>query len=600
MRGGSRGIVVLMATAAVVLTGCGREAQRNAGRQAAAELQRALAGRAPAYILAHHEGPRIWKMAQKFYADRGYEPAWIDGTRPRRHLDSLLRALEDTTRHGLDPALYDLGPLSEARSDVRRNWFGVAGFEPEVVAPVDLRLTAAWLAYAHDLATGVTARPSADALWRIRPRPVDLVPLLQEALEGNRVDAALEALEPQHEDYRRLTKALAKYRAIAEADGWKKLPDRLTLTPGQRSPHLPLLAARLSATGDLSRSVADNPPETYDERLQQGVQRFAARHNLGDSTTLTRAVVGAMNVPVEQRIRQIALNMERWRWFPRDLGDRHIRVNVPEYYLEVREKDRVVLPMTVIVGTRNNPTPIFSDRMTVIVFSPYWNVPSGIAQQETLPAVLEDPGFLDRNNIEVVSASGQVVEPGSIDWAALREQQDRPEENDEQEAQPETFPYRFRQRPGTANSLGLVKFLFPNDFDVYLHDTPARTLFKRTHRALSHGCVRLEEPVKLAEYLLRGAGGWTTGRIEKAMQAGTEEHVKLQEPIPVHLMYWTARVDEEDNIRFMPDIYGHDARQARAYQSRLDRVKQRKDALQKRDAAADQEAGGAGRRADER
>lgn len=583
MRAVSRFTVVLAGI--VALAGCDGTGETR--RQAAEELRKTLAARAPAYVLAHHEGPRIWKMAQKFYADRQYEPAWINGTRPRRELDDLLRALDSATRHGLDPALYDLGPLTEARAGARRTWYGVSTFEPDAVASTDLRLTTAWLAYAHDLATGVTARPSGDALWRIRPQTIDLVPLLKEALEKNRVHTALEELEPQHEDYRRLTEALARYREIAEAGGWNKLPDRLRLKPGQRSPHLPQLAARLAITGDVSQSVADDPPATYDERLQKGVRRFAARHNLGDSATLTPAVVEAMNVPVERRIRQIALNMERWRWFPRDLGEDHIRVNVPEYYLEVREKGRVVLPMNVIVGTRDNPTPIFSDSMKVIVFSPYWNVPSGIAQQETLPAVLEDPDFLERNNIEVVNTSGQVVDAGSIDWAALRDQRNSAEaseerEEDEGRASEEAFPFRFRQRPGTSNSLGLVKFLFPNDFDVYLHDTPARSLFKRRERALSHGCVRLEEPVELAEYLLRGAGAWTAARIEKAMHAGTEEHVKLAQPIPVHLMYWTARVDEDGNLRFMPDIYGHDARQARAYQSRLDRVLQKKDALEKR------------------
>jgi L,D-transpeptidase YcbB len=583
----------------VALAACSGAAQRQATEQAATDLQRALAGQPPDYVRAHHEGARIWKMARAFYGKRDYAPAWIDGTRPGRHMDALLRALEDADRHGLDPALYDLGPLMDAHANAPRNWFGAVRFEPDTVSALDLRLTASWLAYAHDLATGVTARPSDDTLWRVRPRPADLVPVLQRALDEGRVAEALNELEPQHEDYRRLAEALARYSRIAEAGGWEALPAKLTLKPGQRSPHLPRLATRLAATGDLPQAVADNPPDTYDERLQEGVRRFAARHHLADSPALTRAVVAAMNVPVTRRIQQISLNMERWRWFPRDLGDRHIRVNVPEYHLEVHEQGRVALPMNVIVGTRDNPTPIFSDTMTVVVFSPYWNVPSGIAQRETLPAVLDDPSFLDRNNIEVVGTGGQVVDPGSIDWAALRDQAERGGEDggddDKEAAESETdgpagFPYRFRQRPGTANSLGLVKFLFPNDFDVYLHDTPARTLFTRRQRALSHGCVRVAEPVQLAEYLLRSSDSWTPTRIEQAMQAGTEQHVKLPEPIPVHLMYWTVRVDDEGQVRFFNDLYGHDARQARVYQSRLERVKQRKDALQARSAAAPSKA----------
>jgi murein L,D-transpeptidase YcbB/YkuD len=547
-----------------LLSACGRQAQRDATRRAAAELQKALAGRAPVFVTAHHDGPRLWKLIRAFYAERRYQPAWIDGTKPQPQVDALLRELDNAGQHGLDPELYDLGPLSQARSQARTRLLGTSGFEPQMVAPLDLRLTAAWLEYASDLANGVTARPHADPMWKVKPRSIDLLPILKSALSENRVGEALDGLAPNNDEYRRLQKAREQYLQIAQAGGWPTLPASLTLKPGQRSRHVPLLAKRLAITGDLQSSAASSGA-TYDAQLQQAVRRFEARHGLPDSPVLTRSTVAAMNVSVAMRIRQIELNMERWRWFPRDLGAVHIRVNVPEYRLDLWDHGRIALAMNVVVGAVDKPTPIFSDTMTTVAFAPYWNVPASIANDETLPEVVSDPGFLVRNNIEVVSTTGEVIDPATIDWSQAQEE--------------EAFPYRFRQRPGTANSLGRVKFLFPNDFDVYLHDTPAAALFSRTYRALSHGCVRVQNPVKLAEYLLRSSRRWDPARIEQAMNAPEEQQVKLPEPIRVHLMYWTARVDDDGTVRFFDDIYGHDARQWADYEARIRRVKQKKSAI---------------------
>jgi murein L,D-transpeptidase YcbB/YkuD len=570
---------VLLST--VLLSACGRQAEQDAARRASAELQQTLARSAPRFITAHHDGARLWKTIRAFYKDRRYEPAWIDGTRPRRQLDALLGALDGADRHGLDPALYDLGPLADARSQVQKRLLAPDGFDPSLVAPIDLRLTAAWLSYASDLATGVTDRPHADPMWRVKPQPIDLGPLLTQALADDRVEEALHELAPPHEEYRHLMDAHQRYRDIQKNGGWKALPARLSLKPGQRSPHLAALAARLAATGDLETAVAQSPPATYNAELQHAVRAFALRHHLPDTPVLTRAVVAELNVPVEARLQQIEVNMERWRWFPRDLGERHIRVNVPAYHLEVRDSGAVALSMKVIVGAKDNATPIFSDTMTMIVFSPYWNVPAGIAAEETLPAVLNDPEFLARNNIEVVATSGEVVDPRSIDWESWAEAPANGGDGEEgtvvEVAQ--EFPYRFRQRPGTTNSLGLVKFLFPNAFDVYLHDTPATALFDERFRALSHGCIRIHKPVELAEYLLNGVDAWGRERIVKAMQAGDETFVKLPAPIRVHLMYWTAVADADGSVSFFDDIYGHDERQWKVYRARIERVKQKKAAL---------------------
>jgi murein L,D-transpeptidase YcbB/YkuD len=247
----------------------------------------------------------------------------------------------------------------------------------------------------------------------------------------------------------------------------------------------------------------------------------------------------------------LKMNRERWRWAPRDLGARYILVNVPAYQMQVMEGDRPVLAMRVIVGQPTHPTPLFSDLMTYVVFSPYWNIPESILRKETLPHVQKDPSYLERNHIEVVATSGkdkaEVIDPASIDWS------------DESALQ----GVRFRQAPGDENALGLVKFIFPNHFNVYLHDTPNDKLFFKDVRALSHGCIRVEQPVKLAEYVMSDRAEWTPERIEAAMHANAEEAVTLKKKLPVHIGYWTAWVEPDGKtVTYTDDPYNIDKAQA--------------------------------------
>jgi murein L,D-transpeptidase YcbB/YkuD len=250
----------------------------------------------------------------------------------------------------------------------------------------------------------------------------------------------------------------------------------------------------------------------------------------------------------DPRAQQIAVNLERWRWMPDDFGSRHILVNVPAFYMAVREQGMPVLEMKVVVGKTDHKTPIFSEEMSTIVFSPYWNVPDSIAEGETAPAAARDPGFLTRNGIEIlrVSKSGtSIVDPRSVKW-------------DDPDA---IKALAFRQKPGPGNALGHVKFLFPNKYDVYLHDTPADALFSREGRALSHGCVRLEQPDALAKYVLRDRPEWDDERIDTAMHAGEEKQLPLKEKIPVHIVYFTAWPDGQGGVQLFPDVYGYDALQ---------------------------------------
>jgi murein L,D-transpeptidase YcbB/YkuD len=251
-------------------------------------------------------------------------------------------------------------------------------------------------------------------------------------------------------------------------------------------------------------------------------------------------------VPAATRVQQIAMNMDRWRWLPTSLSDRYLIVNIPAFRLDAIEKGRSVLAMKVVVGKKDNPTPVLADEMTTVVFSPYWNIPAEIVEKETLPHVLKDAAYLDKNNIEVVRAASdpEPIDAGHVDWT-----------------NPDAVSkLRFRQKPGEGNSLGLVKFLFPNHFNVYLHDTPAQALFNRIERDFSHGCVRVERPMDLARYVLRDQPAWTEDKIDEAMHAGTERSVALKQPLPVYLVYFTAW-EENGSTRFADDVYGYDRRQ---------------------------------------
>ena len=551
---------------ALLLAACGRDsAKQQPGQDGAVgtsgrtpgTVSAVLRAEPPVFVSHDREGTRLWNITQQFYQKRGEALAWIDGTKPRPAMDELIATLEKTDRDGLDPALYSASTLSARRVEAGRGVLTTKGFDPAEAADLDVWLTYLFLRYASDVSHGVGDLAHADPNWKIRgdEAQTDLLALLDKALDDNSVGKTLDELTPQHPQYVALRDQLAKYREIAGRGGWPTLPSELKLKPNQESPAVPLLARRLAATGDYSGSI-DEQNTAYGPDLQEAVKRFQRRHGLEPDAVVGKAAVEQMNVPVDRRITEIALNLERWRWLPRTLGDRFILVNIPEFRLEVWDHDRVPLSMRVVVGKKDTPTPIFADDMTHVVFAPYWNVPNDIVQKETLPSVLKDPDFLTRTNMEVLDKSGNPIDPSTVDLG-------------------NAGAYRFRQRPGSANSLGLVKFMFPNQFNVYLHDTPADSLFARATRSFSHGCVRLEQPQQLAQYVLGDQPDWTPERIDQAMHAGQEKTVRLAHALPVYLGYWTARVSADGLLQFRNDLYGIDARQETLLAETLNKLKAR-------------------------
>jgi murein L,D-transpeptidase YcbB/YkuD len=509
----------------------------------------------PPYVTRDGEGTRLWKLTAAFYATRQFSPAWIEGGSARPQMSALVRAIHAAAREGLDPELYSASLLDRRTEESSRGFLTKKGFKRDEAVAMDVWLTWLYMKFASDLADGVSDLAHDDPTWQIRAEPFDPLAQLERGLRDNRIAESLFELTPTSPDYRALQRALADYRARAERGGWSPLPANMRLKPGQTSPAVAALAARLAASGDYSGTV---PPQdrsaVYGADLQEAVKRFQRRHGLADDGIVGAPTVAEMNVPIQSRIAAIELSMERWRWLPRDLGDRYILVNIPEMRLDVWEHGMVPLSMRVVVGKPDTQTPIFNDRMTYLVFAPFWNIPTDIAEKETLPSVLRDASFLDRMNMEVVDAAGHPVDAGSIDLE-------------------DPGKYRFRQRPGTSNALGLVKFMFPNQFNVYLHDTPADSLFARASRSLSHGCVRVEQPEKLAQYALRDQPEWTPEKISEAMHGADERIVKLKEPIPVYFGYWTARVSPDRLVQFRKDIYSIDNRQAAKLAERRERMR---------------------------
>ena len=545
------GRLMVMLAAGAMAVACERVG--TTGRATSVSVEPMLSAAPPAFVSHDREGARLWDLTRQFYQKRGRTTAWIDDRRPRPQMEALVGALQQAGREGLDPSLYNASALAAKRQEAGRGFLTARGFDESEAAALDVWLTYLYLQYASDLSTGLSNLSHADPAWKIQGAQTDVLSLLEQSLDGNRVAESLAGLAPSHAQYTRLRDALQQYREIAQRGGWPQVPAALKLKPGQQDAAVPLLARRLSISGDFAGSMAAEDT-TYGPELQEAVKRFQRRHGLTDDGVVAPATIAQMNVPVERRIDQIALNLERWRWLPRDLGERYVLVNIPEYRLEVWDHAQVPVSMRVVVGKKDTPTPIFNDDMTYLVFAPYWNVPADIATKETIPSVLKDPAFLDRTNMEVVDRAGNTVDPASIDLSQAGD-------------------YRFRQRPGGGNSLGYVKFMFPNQFNVYLHDTPADSLFARAARSFSHGCVRLEQPEALAAYVLRDQPEWTPERIQEAMHGGQETSVKLKGPLPVYLGYWTARTSADGILQFRDDLYGIDARQTRMLESTVGKLK---------------------------
>jgi murein L,D-transpeptidase YcbB/YkuD len=498
----------------------------------------------------HATATLVW-----LYRDRAFQPAWIgvDGLRPEA--ETFLQAVRRADREGLNPAHYHVQQIDK----ILQESGAVQLRDQHALMDVELLLTDAMITYAWHLRAGRISPETINEIGSSNFTATDLVALVRQTLDADHFADALQHLSPSQAGYARLRQAVATYQTIAAKGGWPRIPDGPKLQKGDRGSRVAALHKRLLITGDLEQKTLHSG-DLFDAVVELGLRRFQGRHGLEPDGVVGQATLAELNVPVETRLRHLTLNMERWRWLPENLGERHITVNIPDFALQVVEQTQSVLSMRVVVGRPTRPSPVFSADMTYLVLSPHWYVPPTIALEDKLPLIRKDPSYVARQNFRIFHDAGwgsTQIDPLSVNWSAVSAR---------------NFPYRLRQDPGPKNALGRVKFMLPNRYQVYLHDTPSKTLFTKTERAFSSGCIRLEKPIELAEYLLGADPKWSRQRILAAMATSREQTVRLSTSIPVHLLYWTAWVNEDGVAHFRRDIYSRDTVLEKALRSALPKL----------------------------
>jgi L,D-transpeptidase YcbB len=480
-----------------------------------AALKKKLDGGAPGKI-----NDDQWAHAKKLYRMYGGNALWLaaDGLNNERAY-ALANAVLQSEQDGMRMDAYPVGAFAQSMATIGESPKPTA----DELATADVTMTAAFVALGEDYLTGQVDPKSIAQNWHIDPQDEQVDSALARAIRFSAIDKAIASLRPQDPDYVGLRKALDQYQQIVVKGGWKGVPEGKPVKPGERMEpaRVAALAQRLAIEGYPVPTDSANAG-VYSQALAGAVANFQAHHAIAVDSMLGKETVDALNQSAPYRAAQIAANLERLRWLPRTLGQRYIHVNVPAFKLEAYDKGQKALDMKVIVGQdfEDKATPVFSDVMETVVFRPYWNVTPDIAAKEIFPKIDANPGYLAANNYELYQEGGQT---------------------------------RVRQKPGDKNALGYVKFLFPNDFNIYLHDTPNHELFEKDVRAFSHGCIRVEKPADLAQWVL----GWDAGRVDAAMKGSDNNSVKVPQKIPVFITYGTAYVTN-DQLFFGNDLYGRD------------------------------------------
>ena len=484
-------------------------------------------------------------QVQKFYEPAGYALAWIQHLKPTSQAQAMIAIFAEAGSKGLDPTDYDslLWPVR-----IRK----LESATPEDVARFDLALTVAAMRYISDLHLGRVNPRYFHFGFDVEHNQYDLSRFVRERVVNSRdLESALATVEPPFDGYRRTEAALRRYLQLAQQDDGEHLATaKRPVAVGDRYTAMQRLQRLLCLLGDLQPAACEmNASDVYTSSTADGVKHFQGRHDLEVTGRLDGPTIRELNVPLSARVSQLQLTLERWRWLPHEFSQPPIVVNIPEFRLRAFDQnERIALAMNVIVGRAyRRQTPVFAKDMKFVIFRPYWNVPLDIQRSEIVPSIERDRSYLSKKNYEVVTHGAEVVTNGPISDEILQQLRDGTLE--------------IRQRPGPDNALGLVKLMFPNEYDVYLHSTPSPELFARPRRDFSHGCIRVEDPVDLTTWVLRNNPGWDKAHVEAAMQTGQDNYeVKLTEPIPVLILYATAVVDDDGQVHFFDDIYGHDAK----------------------------------------
>ncbi len=477
----------------------------------------------------------VKQMLGRFYKRRDFQPAWIDRNRLTDKADVVIETIKKVDSQGLVPEYYHLEAISDLMVIEKDDDAG-----PEDLAMLDVLLTDAFLMLGCHFSAGCINPVTVESEWFLDRTDLAIDIVLEDALNENNLNESLRVLLPPQDDYFRLMNRLNQHREIA-VGGWTKISSKKILKIGDSGQSVAMLKERLAELGDLKYPGDES---IYDEDVERAVNSFQERHGLDADGIVGPATFNALNVPVDQRVKQIEVNLERMRWASRSLGHRYIIVNIADYNLSLIENNKTVMSMEVVVGRPYWDTPVFSEKMLYLVFNPSWKVPTSIVRREILPKIKKSPEYLTEQGLKVVSGwadDAEEISPAVINWD-------------------EAFRYKMRQAPGPLNPLGRVKFMMPNRFNIYLHDTPAKELFSKKSRAFSHGCIRIKYPVELVQYLLKDDPDWTREDIEDAIKKGEELKVKLMNPINVHILYLTSWVDDKGVLHFRNDIYSRDER----------------------------------------
>lgn len=472
------------------------------------------------------------------YHATGNIPLWVNDNGPTERAAVARNYLHAAATEGLRPEDYKTG-------EIDRLW---SSLNTQDLALLDILITYNLLLYAHDVSYGQLESHSTNPKIFFDTGRQDFDPLLaiKSIIAAPDLTAHLAALPPSHQHYKALKNALKTYREIVAAGGWKSIPAGPTMRPGEIDPRVPILRIRLYITGDLEK--IDKSDSYFDQSLKAAVINFQKRYGLEADGVVGAQTIAAMNIPAKRLLSQIIVNMTRWRWQAHDLGEKYVLVNIAGYNLHAVKNGNTVMEMPVIVGEMENQTPIFSDRIQYLDFNPYWVITRSIASKEELPRLQQNPRYLVDRNVRLYSswdADAVEIDSTRVNWRSITPTQ--------------MARYKLRQDPGPLNALGRVKFVFPNRFAIYMHDTPKRDLFSQSARSFSHGCIRVSDPVALAAFALEEEKkDWTVEKINETIDTGKRKVVQLTAPLSVHLTYQTTWVDKEGSIHFNRDVYGRD------------------------------------------
>ncbi|MFK5981169.1 MAG: L,D-transpeptidase family protein [Rhizobiaceae bacterium] len=481
---------------------------------------------------------RITKI-DEYYANTDFAPIWITDNRISKKGIAAIEALLGAANDGLTIADYGNTSLAEMSGATQMN----------DLATLEVSISTSILSYAQHMSAGRLDPSKVNREIAIYPKKTSAEVVLHHLRGTSNLKIFLRLLAPHTPRYERLREALSNYRRIEKAGGWTLIPKGEVLKAGMEDERVPILRARLIEANTLEASSLTNPetPNLFGETLVDAVKTFQERHGLAIDGAIGPQTLAQFNVSVTDRIRTMELNMERNRWLQNDFGDYHVFANLADQVVKLVKNGKTVHAEVIQVGQTYHRTPVFSDEMERVELNPYWNVPVSIAVNEYLPKLKSNPSYLNSIGLQVLR-SGKVVSPHSIPWSSYRRGR---------------FPVRLRQPPGPKNALGRVKFMFPNKYSVYMHDTPSKHRFNSASRFFSHGCLRLKDPLKMAEFIL-GAQGYDRKRIDRIIAGRKHTVVKLKEKIPVHVVYLTAWVNKDGSVNFRKDVYGRDKILAKA------------------------------------